>query len=153
MQSARRPSHARHGIDAASGLLRPRHWPRAWLAPWIAMIALVLVGSLLPAGRLPAPAFAGVDKLQHLFGYAVLAAYAVLLFARFRVQAVAMAGLVALGVGIEFAQEALTASRRADAADAVANTLGVALGWSVQRTRLRDALVHIDGWIAARTRG
>ena len=124
-----------------------------WLALWVAMIALVLVGSLMPAQRLPAPAFAGVDKLQHLVGYAVLAGYAVLLFARFRLRAVAMAGLVALGVGIEFAQEALTASRRADIADVVANTLGVLLGWSVQRTRLRDGLIRIDAWIAARTRG
>lgn len=133
--------------------LRPRRWPRVWLALWIAMIALVLVGSLMPAQRLPAPAFAGVDKLQHLVGYTALAAYAVLLFARLRLQAVAIAGLVTLGVGIEFAQEAFTASRRADVADVVANTLGVLLGWSVQRTRLRDGLVRIDAWIAGRTRG
>ena len=64
-----------------------------------------------------------------------------------------MAGLVALGICIEFAQDALTASRRADTADVVANTLGVLVGWCVQRTRLRDALVRIDAWIASRARG
>lgn len=112
------------------------------------MIAIVLIGSLLPAQRLPPPAFDGVDKLQHLFGYAVLAGYAVLLFARTRVQVLAMAGLLALGIGVEFAQEALTTTRRADIADVGANTLGVLLGWSVERTRLREALVWIDAALA-----
>lgn len=128
--------------------LRPLRWPRLWIAAWIAMIAVVLIGSLLPAQRLPPPAFDGVDKLQHLFGYAVLAGYAVLLFARVRVQVFAMAGLVALGIGIEFAQDALTATRRADLADVGANTLGVLLGWSVHRTRLCASLVWIEAALA-----
>ncbi|GHA78463.1 VanZ family protein [Cognatilysobacter bugurensis] len=127
--------------------LRPQRWPHAWLALWIAMIAVVLFGSLLPAQRLPPPAFDGIDKVQHLFGYAVLAAYAVLLIARVRLQVFAMLGLVALGIGIELAQDALTATRRADAADVVANTLGVLLGWSLQRTRLREMLVALEAWL------
>lgn len=130
--------------------VRPVQWPRLWLSAWAAMIALVLIGSLLPAQRLPPPAFDGVDKLQHLLGYAVLACYAVLLFAHARLRLLAMAGLVALGIGIEIAQEALTATRRADLADVGANTLGVLLGWGVQRTRLRGALAWIDAALASR---
>lgn len=132
--------------------MRPLRWPRAWLALWIALIACVLVGSLLPAQRLPPPAFDGMDKLEHLLGYAVLASYAVLLFDRPRARMLAMGGLVALGIGIEFAQGALTVSRRADAADVVANTFGVLLGWSLQRTRLRTALVGIEARMRLPTR-
>lgn len=135
-------------MSPSAGALRPLRWPRLWLAVWVAMIAVVLFGSLLPAQHLPPPAFDGVDKLQHLFGYAVLAGYAVLLFAHARLQLFAMAGLVALGVGIEFAQAALTATRLADIADVGANTLGALLGWSVQRMRLREALVWIDAALA-----
>jgi VanZ family protein len=141
-------------MTSSDRALRPLRWPRLWIAAWIAMIAVVLIGSLLPAQRLPPPAFDGVDKLQHLLGYALLAGYAVLLFARTRLQLFAMAGLVALGIGIEFAQDALTTSRRADVADVGANTLGVLLGWSVQRMRLREALVWIEaavGRVSVRT--
>lgn len=114
-------------------VLRPWSRPGWLLAGWMVLIAGVTVGSLLPSSALPAPSFTGIDKVEHLGAYALLSAYAVLLFAPARAQALAALGLVALGISLEGAQAALTASRLADPADMVANALGVALGWWVGR--------------------
>ncbi|HEY5612716.1 MAG TPA: VanZ family protein [Lysobacter sp.] len=109
------------------------------------MIATVIAGSLLPARELPPMPFDGFDKFQHLFGYAVLSAYASMLFARMRAQALAAAGLVVLGIGLELAQAALTASRQADPADALVNALGVLAGLAVAATPLAQWLRRLDG--------
>lgn len=114
-------------------VLRPWSRPRWLLAGWLLLIAGVVAGSLLPSSALPAPSFSGIDKVEHLGAYALLSAYAVLLFAPAYVHVLAACGLVALGMSLEGAQAALTASRLADPADMVANALGVALGWWVGR--------------------
>ena len=51
---------------------------------------------------------------------------------------------MALGVGIEVAQDLLTTTREMDAWDAVANTCGVLLGMGTALTRARDALLRMD---------
>ena len=126
-------------------LLRGFRRPRLWLALWGLMLAAVIVASLLPAGDLPPAPFDGVDKVEHFLGYAVLSAYAVMLFARRRTQALAAAGLIALGIGLEIAQGALTVSRAADSADALANALGVLAGLALAPTPLASALLWFDG--------
>nr|WP_244858732.1 MULTISPECIES: VanZ family protein [Lysobacter] len=107
------------------------------------MITAVIVGSLLPALLLP-DLPPGSDKLEHLLGYATLAATAVQLFAT-RVS-ILRAGLflVALGVAIEIAQGTLTTTRSMDVHDAIANTLGVCLGLSTLLTPMRDWLLGVD---------
>jgi len=125
--------------------LREFRRPGLWLALWALMIATVIAGSLLPARELPPMPFDGFDKFQHLFGYAVLSAYASMLFARMRAQALAAAGLVVLGIGLELAQAALTASRQADPADALVNALGVLAGLAVAATPLAQWLRRLDG--------
>ena len=60
--------------------LREFRRPGLWLALWALMITAVVAGSLLPARELPPVPFDGFDKFQHLFGYAVLSAYASMLF-------------------------------------------------------------------------
>ena len=125
--------------------LREFRRPGLWLALWALMIATVIAGSLLPARELPPVPFDGFDKFQHLFGYAVLSAYASMLFARMRAQALAAAGLVALGIGLELAQAALTSSRQADPADALVNALGVLAGLAVAATPLAQWLRRLDG--------
>lgn len=131
-------------------VIRPFRHPRLWFALWLAMIAAVMYGSLLPAGDLPEPLFPGVDKLQHLLGYAALAGYAVMLFERARAHALAALAMLLLGVAIEFMQGALTESRSADAADALANGIGVFAGWALRFTRARDLLQAIDARAAKR---
>jgi VanZ family protein len=107
------------------------------------MIAVVIVGSLLPALLLP-DLPEGSDKVEHLLGYAILAAMAVQVFATRRALMFAALFLVALGVGIEVAQDLLTTTRQMDAWDALANTCGVVLGMGTALTPARDALLRVD---------
>lgn len=124
--------------------LRGFRWPRLWLGLWLAMIAAVVAGSLAPSQALPQPWFPGADKLQHVAGYALLSAYAAMLFASGRAHGLAAAGLVVLGILIEGAQGLLTTSRQADAADMLANLAGVLLGQGLRATRVAGLLQCID---------
>lgn len=128
---------------------RPRHRPARWLALWLLLLGAVAVGSLLPAGDLPRVPLAGVDKLQHLVGHGVLSAYAAMLFRPVRVRAAAAIALLAYGIGIEFAQEMLTATREADGFDVLANAIGVALGQCITATPLARTLEAIDARLHA----
>lgn len=130
-------------------LFRPRHRPWLWLAAWVGGLALVAMLSLMPAGDLPPAPFAGIDKIEHVVGHGALSAYAAMLFASGRARLAAAALLVAYGIGIEGAQEALTATREADALDVVANAAGVALGQLVACTRLAHGLAAIDARLHA----
>jgi len=125
-------------------MLREFRWPALWVAIWIAMIAAVVFGSLVSASDLPTVPD-GFDKVEHFVGYLTLSAYAVMLFANRRGQAVAAAGLIALGVGLEFAQGAWTVSRMADSADALANSLGVLAGLMLGPTPVGELLVWVEG--------
>ena len=131
-----------------SGALRVFRWPRRWLVLWALMIATVVVGSLLPTDALPPSPFDQFDKLEHFLGYAALSAYAVLLFASRRAQVAAAIGLIALGVGLEFAQAVLTESRRADVFDALADASGVLVGLLLTVTPWALALQWLDARLA-----
>lgn len=128
----------------ATRVLREFRRPGLWLGLWAVMILAVVAGSLLPARELPPVPFHGFDKVEHLLGYALLSAYAVMLFARMRARALAAAGLVALGIGLEVAQGMLTASRQADIADAMVNALGVLAGMAITATPLARLLQRLD---------
>ncbi|HEY5850044.1 MAG TPA: VanZ family protein [Lysobacter sp.] len=129
-------------------MLRDLHWRGWWLGLWVLMLVAVVVTSLVAASDLPPPPFDGVDKLEHFLAYLVLSGYAVMLFERRRAQALVAAGLIALGVGLEVAQGALTVSRQADSADALANSLGVLAGLVLAATPVSRALE----WLEARIR-
>src|SRR5690606_23802589 len=77
--------------------------------------------------------------------YFVLAAAAVQLFRNWPALLGAGLGLVLLGIGIEYAQASLTATRMAEARDALANTLGVIAGLGTRLTPLHDLLLRLDG--------
>jgi VanZ family protein len=125
-----------------SSSLKPLRRPRFWLGLWWLAIFSGAVVSLVPPPPMEVPA--GSDKLVHFFAYGTLAVCAVQLFATRLALLRACVGLVALGIALELAQEALTDARMLDPRDAVANTLGVLVGALVVRTPLRDALLRID---------
>ncbi|WP_242108850.1 VanZ family protein [Luteimonas aquatica] len=127
--------------------LKPLRHPRLWLALWwLALLAVVAV-CLVPATDLPRTPPGG-DKVEHFLAYFLLMASAVQVFAGRRALCLAAAGLVAMGVAIEFAQAGLTATRGGDVWDAVADLLGVLAGWALVRTPLRDLLLHLERRIA-----
>ena len=121
---------------------KPLRRPALWGGLWIAAIAAVVVLSLAPS--VPMPDVPDGDKLGHFLAYFALAAAAVQLYARWSALLGAGIGLVLLGIGLEYAQGALTASRMQDGADALANTLGVIVGLSTRLTPFRDVLLQLD---------
>lgn len=122
--------------------LRDFHRPWLWLGLWLLAIAAVAVLSLAPPPAVSVPH--GFDKVEHMTAYLLLSVGAVQLFESRRAQVVAALALVALGVGLEFAQMLLTSTRLADPADALANALGVVLGGLVALTPFARALQRLD---------
>jgi len=121
---------------------KPLRRPLLWGGLWIAAIAGVVVLSLAPS--VPMPDVPDGDKLGHFLAYFALAAAAVQLYARWPALLGAGIGLVLLGIGLEYAQGALTQTRMQDPADALANTLGVIVGLSTRLTPFRDVLLQFD---------
>jgi VanZ family protein len=115
---------------------------RMWLALWCLGIVALVVVCLLPGPDLPTVPVN--DKLEHALAFALLSASAVQLFLRGRALATVAAGLLALGVGIEFAQAVFTTTRAMELADVVADAVGIGAGMAVAWTPLRDILLHID---------
>ena len=132
------------GAAPAGRTLRAFRHPVLWVAVWVMLFALVAVGSLWSADDLPSPSISGFDKLQHFVGYAVLSAWAVMLFARIRAQALAALLVIAFGIAIEVAQGLMTVDRSAESADAVANALGALAGLLLSPTPLAGALQRLD---------
>lgn len=121
-----------------AGALKPLRRPWLWAGLWWLAVAIVVVLSLVPPPPMELPRHG--DKVEHLLAYAALAAAAVQVWRPGRPLLLAGLGLVLMGVLLEFAQGALTATRQADPADALANTLGVALGMLTALTPWRDLL-------------
>jgi VanZ family protein len=109
---------------------------RLWLAAfWLAVVAGIAV-SLWPGPQLPDPWFPAADKLQHAVAYAAL--FLLGRQAGYRSSWGLPLGLLALGVAIELAQGAFTATRSAEWLDGVADAFGIALGrwialWAARR--------------------
>lgn len=125
------------------GMLKPLRHPKWWLRLWWLAITVVVVVCLMPSPSLP-PLPRNSDKIQHLLGYFALAAAAVQIFRRDRRLWIVALGLVAMGIGIEFAQGTLTDTRARDPLDAVANTIGVLLGMAVAFSPWRDLLQRLE---------
>jgi VanZ family protein len=126
-------------VTALRRFARPRLWLGIWILGWALAISLSLLKP--PPIGLDLP---DSDKLGHLLAYFTLSAWAVMLFATRRAWVLAALALIALGVGLEFAQGTLTSYRLQDPKDAIANTLGVLLGLGVAMTRMQGWLQALD---------
>jgi len=125
--------------------LRAFQRPRLWLALWALTIVAVIVLSMMP--RPPIPQALVVGKIDHMIAYLVLATFAMQLFRARRTQLEMALVLVGLGIALELAQGYLTTYRDMSAYDALADTIGVALGTATAWTPLATLLLRIDqGW-------
>lgn len=123
--------------------VKPLRHRNAWLALWLFGVTVLVVVCLLPSPDLPNLHVS--DKIEHALAYALLAGSAVQLFQRWRALLLVALGLLVLGIGIEFAQALFTTTRAMEAADVVADSIGIVVGLSVALTPLRDLLLRIAG--------
>jgi len=126
-----------------TGVLKPLRFPRLWWGLWWLAIVATIVVCLIPPPQLDLPQ--NSDKVEHFLTYFLLASAAVQIYRTRAALLWAGAGLVLLGVGIEFLQGALTTDRMADPMDALANSIGVLAGMAVVFTPLRDLLLRMRG--------
>ena len=116
----------------------------AWRATgWVFVVAVVYL-SLTPQ-PVPIPVEQG-DKFGHLAAYAGLMLWFSQLYSSTRERMLLASGLVALGIGLEFAQ-LLTATRMFELADMAANSAGVAIGWIAAPPRTLNFLKRIESAI------
>lgn len=132
-------------------MLKPLRRPWVWLGLWLLAIAVVIGVCLMPGADLP-PMPRNIDKIEHALAFFVLAACAVQLFSPGRALLGAAAGLVLLGVGIEFAQAAFTTDRSGDPMDALADTIGVLFGLATLATPWCDSLLRMQGRLTVTSR-
>lgn len=125
--------------QALRPFLRPRLWLGLWLLGWMLCIVLSLVSAPLIELEIPQG-----DKLEHFLVYGTLSAWAVAIFDTRRARWIAAASLVTLGVAMELAQGQFTVDRMMDARDAVANTIGVALGQLLALAPAQSWLQRLD---------
>lgn len=130
-------------MSDALPLIKPLRRPRLWAALWFSAVLLVIVVCLIPPPPIPLPE--NGDKGEHFLAYFILAGSAVQLFRHGRPLLCVGVGLVLMGIGIEFAQGALTDDRMADPMDALANTIGVLAGLATALPPLRDLLLRWRG--------
>ena len=124
-------------------MIKPLRRPRLWTVLWVLAVLFVIVVCLIPPPPIPVPE--NGDKVEHFLAYFILSGSAVQLFRQGRPLLWVGLGLVLMGIGIEFAQGALTRDRMADPMDALANTVGVLAGLGLALTPLRDLLLRWRG--------
>ena len=113
-----------------------RHRP-LWNAIGCALILFVIYQSLTPA-PVAIPGDEG-SRLGHLAAYGTLMGWFANLHEGRRTRIACALAFVAMGVVLELIQ-GMTGYRTTDVADALANTLGVCLGWLLAPPRLPNLL-------------
>ena len=118
-----------------------------WLALGWAWVALVIYLSLTP--HPPEINMISGDKIGHMLAYLFLMLWFAQIYRALSTRIQIAIGLVLLGVAIEFAQEQ-TGYRHFEVADMGADAIGVAIGWLLSFTPLRETLRLAERLVMAR---
>lgn len=113
---------------------------KAWRSIGLMMIVAAFVVSLIPSPLRITSHY--VDKQYHFITYASMMYWFVQIYGRERHLWLAI-GFVAMGAAIEGLQY-LTGYRMAEFLDAVANTVGVVVGWALFQTPLGQLVQRLD---------
>lgn len=125
-------------------------WLRqTWLIVGWGGVAGIIVLSLIPSPPELIPVEQG-DKAEHVLAYGILMFWFAQIYLRQPARVIAAALLVALGVGLEYAQ-GWTGWREFSYADMAADALGVALGWLLAPPRTRNLLTLARSLLLRRT--
>lgn len=103
------------------------------IAVFVLSVAVILYLSLAPNEDVPGSKLIW-DKAAHSIAYTILVTVG-LLFSTHR-RWVVVLGVWSIGIGIEFAQAAMPFGRQGDPRDALANSIGIAVGvalWTIAR--------------------
>lgn len=120
----------------------PSRYRFLWHAIGYALIMFVIYQSLTPA-PMEIPGDEG-SRLAHLAAYGTLMGWFSHLHARRRARITFALSFVAMGIVLEVIQGA-SGYRTTDAADAVANSVGVCIGWFLAPPRLPNFLLAVEG--------
>jgi VanZ family protein len=115
---------------------------RWWLLLGRLWLLATVVICLVPMPRSPIP-IEGSDKLEHALGWLLITLWYAQLTRTRQALLARACGFVALGAAIELAQS-LTTWRSADAADLLANLVGVILGVALGLSPLGGVLARLD---------
>jgi VanZ family protein len=119
--------------------VKPKLWLGIWLFGWLLCVVLSLITP--PTISID---ISNSDKVGHFLAYGTLSAWAVMLFNQRRAWWFSALGLICLGIAMEFAQGYLTTTRMMDWHDALANTIGVALGYCLSFSSRQVWLQQLD---------
>lgn len=113
-----------------------------WLSVGVLLILAVTVASVI---SIPAPLKSIMlkDKLMHTLAYAALMGWFAQIFRHDLTRLLLAAGLMLMGVGIEFLQ-GMTTFRQFDVLDMVANSSGVLLAWALAYTWVGTLLARFE---------
>jgi VanZ family protein len=127
-------------------------YPRFWLGLGWAMVALVVVGSLVPGKMLAPLDYFLYDKVQHALAYATLMVCFAGIY-RPRTYVLIAVALLGMGIGLEVLQLKYF-SRDFDVRDMVANGIGIVLGLILARWLLEGWCVRLETlWLARSSAG
>jgi VanZ family protein len=112
-----------------------------WTLVGVLLVLAVCVGSLAPA--VPTLPGSQSDKFEHIVAYACLAWWWGMLYPRAGERWVACFLFIAMGVALEFAQDA-TDHRVFDPFDMIANGAGALLGRFIVETPIGGLLAFLD---------
>lgn len=122
-------------------------YKRYWLTASLALVALVVYGSLSAPVATPLPG--GFDKVEHFASYLFLAVWFTGLYPRERYWPVALA-LVGLGLAMELLQYAMQLGRDAAPLDMAANVAGVAAGMLLAAVATGGWARRVEAWLGRR---
>jgi len=122
--------------------VRPLRFGPCWIAVGWLLVAGLVSGSLVAVPD-DLPGFGPGDKLLHVGAYLLVMAWFVQVWSSGRVLLGHALFLVALGVLLELLQGA-GGYRTADHLDALANGVGIVLGWLTSRTKVTGLLRGVE---------
>jgi len=108
------------------------------------LVAVIVYASLAPDLALSGPE--GSDKVGHFATYCGLAVWFTGLYPRTRYWKV-VAGLLALGLGLEIAQGVMQLGRSAELLDMVANATGVGVGLLLAIALTGNWARRVEAWL------
>jgi VanZ family protein len=117
-------------------------WRRLWRVFGMALVALIVVLSLMPP--VPGADVAQADKVAHCVAYGVLMAWFAQLDESFEARHAWAAAFAVLGIVLELGQQ-FTPGRSFDVLDMIANAGGVVLGWIAAPPRVPRVLAWLEG--------